>query len=247
MIFLRIRPGPEVATEILRRVISTTGGPEHERARDDMLQLPSLVLWGKQGSQRRHSHVLSHIRKYRAGPCPAPPPMSGKQRRKAEKSIARRDMRNLQRGSVSRASRDLVAAEALQDSAQVLEKLEALHSDAPPPTVPDATAVPVQITRQQLQEVLQHLPRGSAPGPSGWTFEHIKAVAQGTPQGTAILDPPKSADFGKLRYPCEGKLATATPPTYSGSQHHFPGYNREFFGVVWSGWSCSPKEGDIIV
>ena len=39
----------EVATEILRLVISTTGGPEHERARDDMLQLPSLVLLGKQG------------------------------------------------------------------------------------------------------------------------------------------------------------------------------------------------------
>ena len=78
--------------------------------------------------------------------------MSGKQRRKAEKNIARRAMRNLQRGSVTRASRDLDAAEALQGSAQVLEKLEALHPDAPPPTVPDATAVPVQITRHSCSK-----------------------------------------------------------------------------------------------
>ena len=50
----------EVATETLRRDISTTSAQEHGRARDDMLQLPSLVLWGKQASQRRHYHVLSH-------------------------------------------------------------------------------------------------------------------------------------------------------------------------------------------
>ena len=108
-------------------------------------------------------------------------------------------MRSLQSDSVSRSNRDLDAAEALHASAQVLEKLEALHPDALSPTVPAATTVPVQITRHQLQEVLQHLPRGATPGPSGWTFEHIKAAAQGTLNGiSANLDLLNAALAGQL-------------------------------------------------
>lgn len=189
----------EVCIELVRRVISTAGTPDHEQARADLLQLPSLVLWGKHSSQRRFSHVLTHIRKYRAGLCPHQRPTTANQRTRAERTVAQRAMRNLQRGSVTRASRDLDAAEALQATAQVLEKLEALHPDAPPPTVPNIAAVPVQINRKQLQEVLQRLPRGSAPGPSGWTFEHIKAIAQGNPQGiSAILEFVNAALAGHL-------------------------------------------------
>ena len=43
--------------------------------------------------------------------------------------------------------------------------------------------VAVQITRAQLKKVIKRLPKGSAPGPSGWTYEHIQAVAQGTETG----------------------------------------------------------------
>ena len=43
--------------------------------------------------------------------------------------------------------------------------------------------VAVQITRAQLKKVIKRLPKGSAPGPGGCTFEHIQAVAQGTEAG----------------------------------------------------------------
>ena len=49
--------------------------------------------------------------------------------------------------------------------------------------------MPLQVDKATLKVVLSKSPKGSAPGPSGWTFEHIQAVAQGSEQGMdAVLD-----------------------------------------------------------
>jgi hypothetical protein len=40
---------------------------------------------------------------------------------------------------------------------------------------PDTT--PAWISPPQLNQIIRRLPKGSAPGPSGWTLDHIQAVA----------------------------------------------------------------------
>ena len=75
-----------------------------------------------------------------------------------------------------------------QATPEVLQKLAELHPDAEPPQVDHPNTVPIQVTRAQLKQVIKRLPKGSAPGPSGWTFEHIQAVATGSAEGMdAIL------------------------------------------------------------
>lgn len=97
---------------------------------------------------------------------------------------------NLHRGSVSRSSRALNASDVHEATAPVLEKLAGLHHSRPQPQVPPVTAVPGQVSKDQLHEVLlKPLSRGLAPGRGGWTFEHIQAVVRASASGTdSILD-----------------------------------------------------------
>jgi hypothetical protein len=66
---------------------------------------------------------------------------------------------------------------------EIIQKLADLHPTSYAPCVDVPNTVPAQITRPQLKQVLKRLPTGSAPGPSGWTYEHIRAVANVTQQG----------------------------------------------------------------
>jgi hypothetical protein len=68
-----------------------------------------------------------------------------------------------------------------------MAQLAALHPTVPTPTLRSSTVVPLQISRSSLQKALGTLPHGSAPGPSGWTFERIHAVAQESAQGMDAL------------------------------------------------------------
>jgi hypothetical protein len=78
-------------------------------------------------------------------------------------------------------------------------QLAALHPTAPMPEARATTVVPLQISRASLRTVIASLPKGSAPGPSGWTFEHIQAVAQGSAQGMdAVLALVNSMLAGEL-------------------------------------------------
>ena len=162
---------------------------EHIQAQHAFTLLPSQVLHATTGSRRRSSKVLGSIREYQAGVDVEGPPTTGAWRRRLEKGIAQRVHQNLTRGNVSRAAKAFEASAVAEPTEQVLTQLEALHPDADPPTVPPPPDVPPQCSRQQLKKILKTLPRGSAPGPSGWTFEHIQAVAQGTQEGMdAVLD-----------------------------------------------------------
>jgi hypothetical protein len=66
-----------------------------------------------------------------------------------------------------------------------MAQLAALHPHAPMPAAP-TTVVPLQISRASLRKVISSLPQGSAPGPRGWTFEHIQAVTQDSAAGMAV-------------------------------------------------------------
>jgi hypothetical protein len=66
---------------------------------------------------------------------------------------------------------------------QSLKKPAQLHPHAEPPAALDYTEkIPLQIHRKLLKQVLKQAPKGSAPGPSGWTLEDIQAVAFGSEQ-----------------------------------------------------------------
>jgi hypothetical protein len=79
-------------------------------------------------------------------------------------------------GSISRAARCLEAQTILDPSEEVLLALQDLHPQEPPPTVPMSEVPPAAITKAILAKVLKAAPQGSAAGPSGWTYEHIKAA-----------------------------------------------------------------------
>ena len=110
--------------------------------------------------------------------------MSAPKIRAAEQRIAKQVHRQLQKGNITRAARALEVAEVAEPTHDVMDKLAELHPEAEPPSdfdYPDT--IPTQIDRKLVKQVLKRAPKGSAPGPSGWTMEHIQAVAFGSEDG----------------------------------------------------------------
>ena len=162
---------------------ATSGGAGFQQRTEDLFMLSTRLLNDTNGSRQRKRKVQANIKRYRQGCLEDPKPLRPAKRRSAEQRIVRQVHKQLQRGNISRATRALEAAEVADATPEVMEMLQELHPAAAPPEVDAREAVPVQITREQLQKVLKRLPRGSAPGPSAWTFEHIQAVAESTTEG----------------------------------------------------------------
>jgi hypothetical protein len=53
--------------------------------------------------------------------------------------------------------------------------------------VPTSEVPPAAVTEQILAKVLKSLPHGSAAGPSGWTYEHIKAATSTSEDARAAV------------------------------------------------------------
>jgi hypothetical protein len=70
----------------------------------------------------------------------------------------------------------LYSPEVAKPTAEVMQQLAELHPVSPEPKLEAPETVPSQISRGQLKQTIRRLPKGSAPGPSGWTFEHIQVV-----------------------------------------------------------------------
>jgi len=94
--------------------------------------------------------------------------------------LAAKVHRYLQHGSITRAARLVDAPPIAQPTAEVRAALRALHPHEDLPNVPAITVAAPAITADILTEVLRALPRGSAAGPSGWTYEHIAAAVYGS-------------------------------------------------------------------
>ena len=128
--------------------------------------------------------VNGNIKRYLEGQQPEPKPLKAAGKRAAAQQIAKRVHKHLTQGSITRASRALEAAEVAKATHEVMEKLQTLHPHATPPTVESpGPTVALQVTKEQLKQVIKRLPKGSAPGPSGWTFEYIQTVALATENG----------------------------------------------------------------
>jgi hypothetical protein len=127
--------------------------------------------------------VQSNIKRYKEGLLDQSKHLPVAKQRATEQQIAKQVHKQLMKGNISRATRALDAAEMAPASPEVLENLAKLHPEAEPPKADHANTVPVQIATEDLRKVIKRLPQGSAPGPSGWTFAHVQAVAQGTQEG----------------------------------------------------------------
>ena len=61
----------------------------------------------------------------------------------------------------------------------MLQQLRDKHPQSEPPHLQPTTATtppPVSVSADTFREVLQKLPKSSAAGPSGWTYEQLKSA-----------------------------------------------------------------------
>lgn len=84
----------------------------------------------------------------------------------------------VKQGELSRAASSLTASPVAPANLETFEKLKALHPRRLEPLeYPDVGAVPpppLQVDPKSLIAALRSAPRGSAPGISGWRYEHLK-------------------------------------------------------------------------
>jgi hypothetical protein len=156
---------------------------EHKQAQDNLFFPATRLLDTTNRSHRRRSKVYAHIKRCRAGVVGPVKQLTAGRRRAAEQSSANRVHKRLQQGTVTRAARALEAGEVARPTPEIIQKFADLQPSSHAPCVDVPNTVPAQITRLQLKQVLKRLPTGSAPGPSGWTYEHIQVVANVTQQG----------------------------------------------------------------
>ena len=87
-------------------------------------------------------------------------------------SIATRGLQNTQKGDLSQAP--------------VFQSVQGLHPTGPRPLIPVCDTPALQIDSETFSAVLDRVKRtcvGKSPGPSGWTYEMILAVATGSARG----------------------------------------------------------------
>lgn len=146
-----------------------------------LLELPSRALADTGASRGRARRVRTRLQLIDAGEEPTGPAAAARRPRRpapAKHKLAARVHRNLQLGSISRAAKCLEALPLQDPTDEAIEVLRALHPSAPPPPALEPTAAPVGVVDDVLLKVLKALPKGSAPGRSGWTYEHIRAAAE---------------------------------------------------------------------
>ena len=152
----------------------------------DLKTFPSYTDCDKRDSKRRYKCLNRKLGEFLGGEklqAPDMSKMSGKQKRdykrEWDRQLASRRQKQLQRGNINRASQCLDQAEIAEPTLETMQKLAELHPQADPPEVDVSDTTPVHTTAEILAKVLQRLPRGSSGGPSGWTYEHIKAACAG--------------------------------------------------------------------
>lgn len=169
------------------------GGQGFSQAVDLLLQMPGLVLTGGAGRSRGRK-VNKRLELLMAGRMvelllledDASP--QGERRRRQrrhpdqaalQRQQAQRARRQLELGSVQRSARTLSATGLVEVTDGVLQQLQEKHPVAEPPMLPpspETAPPPVSVSADVFRDVLQKLPRGSAAGPSGWTYEMIRSA-----------------------------------------------------------------------
>ena len=172
----------------------------------DVFALPSRVLANVGGSRRRDQRVRKCLAKLQVGELTAHKRKQEEDRRRRRqhderKALAKAIHHEMCAGNLGKAARRIDAEPLAQVTPAVLAELHALHPQALPPTAPAHTSPenPLLISADTLRAVLRRLPRNSAAGPSGWTYEHLKAAVNGSVSAFDAL-------LRFVQYAVEGRL-----------------------------------------
>ena len=144
--------------------------------------MPSQILHDGRASRGRGRRVLRRLELFLTKESPDLEPQLRRRPRPRDPDhiLAARLRRQLALGSVARATRCLQSQPVVEPTPEAIAELRALHppSAPPPPLATDTPAA--RVTADTLRTVLKRLPRGSAAGPSGWTYEHVRAALLGS-------------------------------------------------------------------
>ncbi len=183
----------EAAVKRIDSVMAEVERNDHARLEQRvhaLLSLPGEVLTEQSSSKSRARKTCARLRNLNLGlPVYGPAQDAEQQRRRRQQSAAQRQAQRVHRalshGQVSRAAAALDSAPLSEYDAELHPKLAALHPEAAPPEVPAAVddpavkaAAQALITEEVLLAVLPKLPKASAGGPSGWTYEHVKVIVE---------------------------------------------------------------------
>jgi hypothetical protein len=158
-----------------------------------LLQLPTTCLVDTGASRGRTRRIRARARDFANGTAQAAAEAGPQPNRPQRPEAARKASRmhsHMQMGAVSRAAKVMEGEPLAEPTAENIEALRAQHPPEREPPEPrnGAARNAAVIDENNLDSVMRDLPRGSAPGPSGWTYEHQRAVALADPEAfSAIL------------------------------------------------------------
>jgi hypothetical protein len=177
------------AASLARKVLetATTGGEEHDQAKKNFLRFPFRVLSNTNSSHRRGAKLLGNLKRLREGSLPEPKAMTATKWIAAERRLAQQVHKQLKKGNITRAARAMEEAEIAENTPETTQKLTDLHPEGVPPDTNVPDTIPVQISKEKLSKTVKRLARGSAPGASAWTFEHIQAMFFGSEEGAETI------------------------------------------------------------
>lgn len=156
-------------------------GEAVEAAVTALLDLPERALVDNRASRGFGRRLRGRLRRIDAGeeldePSSAAPQRLFRRPTHPKAKMAAQVHKMLALGSVSKAAKCVDALPMAEPTEEVLAKLRTLHPHEGEPAIPAPTSAPVRITAELLSDVMQRVPKGSAPGESGWTYEHVKAA-----------------------------------------------------------------------
>ena len=175
------------------------GAARLRSALDALADLPGRVLSDKGASRSRGRRILARLRRVADGHRlddeggdeeeGGSQGQAGSRRRRVsdQAKLAARIERHMSAGSIKRGAAAL-SSEPLADASDpaVLAKLRALHPNAESPAAIDTEVPALQTSAETLLAVCKRVSahnRGTAGGPTGWTYEMICACAQSSGDG----------------------------------------------------------------
>ena len=138
-----------------------------------------LSLKGGEGTARRARTCITLFMDGEEPRLAEPTPSQQRRmHRNQDRRLAGSVHRSLCEGNLRKAAAKVDAPPIARYSPEVHEELRHLHPTEalPPDTQPAEPAPPLQIDEATLRALLDKLPKGSGPGLSGWTYEHIRAA-----------------------------------------------------------------------
>lgn len=169
-----------------------------EKSLSDVMLLPSSLLKDSKASRTFHARLKRRTRAREIGPSAFVPQSRATSTNTQATTIGSRPAmqktadsihRMMALGSCSRAAKLLDRQPLVDVTCDSISKLAALNPPEPIPTNTEtAEAIPeLELTEDMLDDIIRKMPKGSASGRSGWTYEHVAAAWHSGPSAKEAL------------------------------------------------------------